>query len=388
MKTVQTQLDVTHPGVSGNEDIREQMWRRLPRWLQPLLTELTGKAATHEIALWRWTWWSRLAAALLWLTLATLASGRLVDQSPGWWLLIPLPWVLATSVMQTLQTNYLHHASHGSLSGKRRLDQLVSEALSVLILYRPFAAYQPDHMLHHGRLGLTEDVDLQFIVKLGFAPGMTRSFYWRQLWRTIFSFAFHGRWIASRLRANFVTASPLRRVTAVAYVGGLGLIASLVGIWTLLLAWLLPVLVFLQVSLLLQLVTEHTWTRHVDKNVRVSIASLTHGRYFGEPLPRENTVSSWAGWWLRLVLIHLPSRMLVAPGDLANHDFHHRHPVARTQWPNAAYARRDDVMSGHQGWPVYTEIWGVRAMFNATFDALGRLPRDARLGQPETYSRS
>ena len=387
MKTVQTQLDSTSPGASADEDIREQMWRRLPRWLQPWLTEVTGKAATHETAPWRWTWWSRLAVALVWLTLSTLASGWLVEQSPPWWLLIPLPWLVATSVMQTLQTNFLHHASHGNLSGKQRFDQLISEALSVLILYRPFAAYQPDHLLHHGRLGLVDDVDLQFIVRLGFVPGMSRHFYWGQFWRTIFSPGFHGRWILSRLRANFVTASPLRRAAAVAYSGGLVLIATWVGAWTLLLAWLVPIFVLLQISLFLQLVTEHTWVRRPDKNVRASIASLTYDRYFGEPLPRNNAAYGWTVWWLRFAFIHLPSRMLVAPGDLANHSWHHRHPLARALWPNAAYARRDDLTSGHQGWPAYTEIWGVRAMFNATFDALGGLPRDATLGQPETYNK-
>ena len=126
--------DSTLFGTPTENNIREQMWHRLPRWLQPLLTAVTGKAATHETPLWRWTWWSKLAVAFFWLTLSTLSSGWLVEQTPPWWLLLPFPWLVAASVLQTLQTNFLHHASHRNLSGKEQLDQWVAEALSVLIL--------------------------------------------------------------------------------------------------------------------------------------------------------------------------------------------------------------------------------------------------------------
>ncbi len=386
MNTLQKQVDPKNLGLRADEDIREQMWHRLPRWLQPILTEVTGKAAMHETAPWRWTWWSRLAVSFFWLTVATLASAWLVQQSPLWWLLFPIPWVVATSVMQTFQTGYLHHASHRALSGKRWLDRFVGEALSVLIFIRPLAEYQPEHMLHHGRLALTEDVDLRFIANF-FEPGKSRHFYWAQLWCMIFSPVFHAQWLANRLQANFVTASLLRRAAAAAYVGGLAILVIYVGIWTVFFAWLLPIFVLLQASLLLEVVTEHTWVRRDNENARLSIANLTHGRFFGEPLPSRDSVVAWAGWWLRLGLIHLPSRMLVAPGDLANHDFHHRHPVAQEQWPNAAYARRDDLLQSHEGWPAYSETWGVFVMFNKTFAGLSQLPCDAKLGHPETYGK-
>jgi hypothetical protein len=85
-----------------------------------------------------------------------------------------------------------------------------------------------------------------------------------------------------------------------------------------------------------------------------------------------------------MLLISLPERLFVAPGDLPNHDWHHRHTLG--DWANSAYARRDDVEVGSSDWGSYTEHWGFRAAANATFQLLSSLPKDAVLGEPTTYA--
>ena len=88
-----------------------------------------------------------------------------------------------------------------------------------------------------------------------------------------------------------------------------------------------------------------------------------------------------------MVFVHAPQRWFVVPGDLPNHDWHHRNPSARLQWPNAAYARRDDQQQPAPQWPPYTEHWGLVNWLNKTFDALASLPAQATLGEPSTYTK-
>ena len=94
---------------------------------------------------------------------------------------------------------------------------------------------------------------------------------------------------------------------------------------------------------------------------------------------------AWMAWTARMVLVHLPSRLFVAPGDLPNHDFHHRLP--KGDWANSAYARRDDGLANTETgrWPDYTERWGFAAAVGETFGLLASLPADAVLGDPLTY---
>ena len=74
-------------------------------------------------------------------------------------------------------------------------------------------------------------------------------------------------------------------------------------------------------------------------------------------------------WWLRLFVIHLPSRMLVLVGDAPCHDYHHRRPKAK-DWSNYIFARQKEVVSLPPGAPPFTEVWGVAAAIDATFHSL------------------
>jgi hypothetical protein len=88
------------------------------------------------------------------------------------------------------------------------------------------------------------------------------------------------------------------------------------------------------------------------------------GRFCGRSVPArrgDNAVVyglHWMLWVLEHALYHLPVRLVVLPGDLPQHDFHHRNP-GTMRWPNATYAREDDVNEGDPRWPPYLEFWGL-----------------------------
>ena len=121
-----------------------------------------------------------------------------------------------------------------------------------------------------------------------------------------------------------------------------------------------------------------------------AVASLTSGRFVGEAVPSPDLVGTeaalaWTRWTARMALVHLPARLAIVPSDLPSHDWHHAHPKTRA-WANAAYERRDEVLSGSVKARRYTEIWGVGAAIEATFARLSALPPGATLGQPLTYA--
>jgi hypothetical protein len=75
-----------------------------------------------------------------------------------------------------------------------------------------------------------------------------------------------------------------------------------------------------------------------DKPSSVSVAArranVSSARIMLDPPPPLVLVGvarfrAWASWWTRLLLIHLPLRILVLPFDLVHHDMHHSHAIER-----------------------------------------------------------
>ena len=81
------------------------------------------------------------------------------------------------------------------------------------------------------------------------------------------------------------------------------------------------------------------------------LGRLTFGRFVGEPIPTHNLppgqwLWAWGLWLIRLLALHIPTRLCVLPGDLCQHDWHHRHP--RGNWSNAGYERQRDLTAAVQ----------------------------------------
>lgn len=384
--------------VRGNEsdgkgNPRESM-QVLPGWLQPILTEITGKAGDEQCP-FRWTWWQRLALSIAVLVLGVSISIAAVECRGACWLLLPAGWLFTTSALRAFQTTFLHHASHKNLTGVEWIDRAIGDALSTIAWITPYKEYSDGHRHHHGKLALWEDVDLRFIVLfMGFVAGKSREAYWRHLGRLIISPRFHAMYLWARTNANLNDATLSRRLSAAAFLITAVALVSLYGVWfQFLLVWIVPTLWLYQVSGLLQVLTEHSWVRDpaLAGQPREQHARLTTGRFVGTHVPAGDmkfgqAILAWIGWTISMGW-QTCIRLFVLPGDLPSHDVHHLKP--QSDWANAPYARRAVVADANQNaGPNYTEAWGLRAALNNTFDALVRLSARAELGRPLTYSES
>lgn len=373
-----------------NNDPRETMLR-LPRWLQPLLTELTGKAPPDEQPWLRWTTAGRLTATLF-TFLASIAASMTAVWIGGWaWLLLPFTWLLTVSSTRVFQTGLVHHASHGRLLRNPRANDFFGELLSLLAVISPLTIYRAFHNKHHSGLGGEADPDLRFIASLGLQPGLTVREYWQRFWVTLLSPRFHAIYLLARLKENFLRAPASRRLASGLFALALLGAAAVTGLWLeFALGYLLPITILTQMSAWAGLLGLHQWVpARGAQSKRAALASLTSGRFVGEPAPAPSLrgwprARAWIGWTVRTGTVHLFQKLAVVPGELASHDWHHEHPVS-WEWANHAYARRDSRAQDEQRRPTYTEFWGVGRAIEATFERLAALPPDAKLGEPLTY---
>lgn len=368
---------------SAGRDVRESL-RRLPGPIQPLLTWLTGKPLLQQQPLFRRTRAGFLAWTLLELASSTAASAMIVRGARWQWPGLLLSWVLTAGAARKLQVTVLHHCVHANFSGSAKLDRWIVEIFSSILLVLDFESYRHDHVtVHHSKkLATLEDPDLKFLLALGFLPGVPRAALWRRLAWTLISPRFHGSFLMARLTSNFARAAPHRRLMALGVHTAVLAIVAATDAWLVwLVAWIFPLTFLYHVAALLQFICEHRWLRVADPGqpAKVVLARLTAGRFMGESPPPPGLAAvrgswAWGGWAARMLLIHLPFRLLVMVGDLPQHDWHHRHVHAR-DWPNAAYARQRDIEAGHPGWPEpYTEVWGLLPAVDAVFVLLSSLP--------------
>lgn len=182
-------------------------------------------------------------------------------------------------------------------------------------------------------------------------PGLPLNENWRHFWRTLCSPRFHARYALARVRANFAEPPLVRRAGSILWGVGLLAVTAISGSWSMLfLAYVLPVGLLTQMSAWAGLLGLHHWVRlgHGKLSTLEELASVTSGRFLGEAAPEpmlKGNVALWEWtWWsVRMLAIHLPVRLAIAPGDLVSHDWHHWH--ATGDWPNAAYARRDTLVN-------------------------------------------
>lgn len=335
-------------------DVRMSM-ARLPRFLQPFLTWLTGLPLPGEAPLFRWTWEGRIASAVAVLILGLWFGMVGWEHSGAAWLLLP-SWLLVTGAARWFYIVAGHYAAHGRLTGSPRGDRFVAEFFSTLMLTIPFDAYHRDHTLYHHskRLGTTEDPDVQFLLKHGFGPGRSFARLWKRLVSTIVSPRYHASYLLERLRQNLVLAPPWRRLAAWTWLLAMPTMVALSGntlLW--LVIWVLPTNVGFQASALLQYLSEHRWLDSTPSG-RTRLARLTFGRFLGDPYPASELshfrrLLTRLRWWFRLLLLHLPARLAVLVGDLPQHDFHHRRLGA---WENATFDRAADQSANVPGWPT------------------------------------
>lgn len=351
---------------------------RFPAWTQHFWTWQTGKALPGQRPLLRHTWASYLAMTLAWF-LGGLAVSvwAVAAMFPFWYLALLGGWFATVCGARMMVLVIAHQSLHRRFSGNPALDAFVGEAVTVLSVFHTFGEFKEEHFDNHHRreiFATPADPPVQFLVDLGFRPGMSRRQLWRRAWAVFLSPAFYGRTAYGRLRSNIVRGR-WRRLGVAAWLGfWLSLPFWLPhGGWALLLAFAVPVILFAQLSALLDRLGEHEWLapRVPEYGHRFYTAASTAARFCGAPVPARGTpfgkqTAQWIRWTAATLLYHLPARLLVVVGDLPNHDYHHRYP-STPDWTAAAYARQHDIDTGMAGGPPYQEVWGMGAAIDRLF---------------------
>ncbi|MER5884170.1 fatty acid desaturase [Streptomyces sp. NPDC001941] len=386
MSEVNSPRTPSAPAPVGTDPVRESM-QVLPRALAGPLTLLTGRPYAGQRAPGL-TPTRHLVNALVSVVLGVAAScaGLAVG---GWCLLLLVPgWAMALHGARNLRMMIYHQCAHQNMWRKRRADELVGKLIAACLMIQDFDRYSAEHVGdHHALHHMTRrDPTVQaFLVTLELRPGMSRGRMWRRVLGKAVSPWFHARFLWARVRSYYAYATPAWRAGTTA---GYALVAAVVtwqGLWPYaLLAWLLPMTLFFQVSNVFRLCVKHSFPQPGQEPRRGKdyFASLTNAIFIGERAPSAELPFiarqlAWSRWWLRMALVHFPSRYLVLTGDTVVHDFHHRHPMSR-DWADYVFAREADHVKGSPGWPAYHEVWGLVAAIDHVFDSL-------RTADPEEY---
>ena len=358
--------------------VRDSMLR-LPGFLQMPLTLLTGKPHTGQRPL-RLTPTTHLVCAFGSVAAGLTASGVALAAG-GWWLAMLVPgWAMTLHGTRNLRMMIFHQCAHRNMWGRRRPDRVLGKIVAAVLVVQHFERYSAEHVTDHHALHhmtLRDPTVQAFLVSLELRPGMTRAQVWRRVIGKLVSPVFHARFLRARIRSYIHAASPVERTLTATGYAAVALAATALHAWTfLLVAWVLPLTLFFQVSNTLRLCVKHTFPHPgvTKRRGRAYFANLTNAIFLGEPAPSPvlrgfERVLAWARWWLRLLLVHFPARYLVLTGDTVCHDFHHRHPMSR-DWANYIFARQADIDGGHRGWPPYREVWGLIPAINLVFGSL------------------
>lgn len=302
---------------------------------------------------------------------------------------VPWPWYPAFAVFEyftliattgrfrSLQVGYAHAAIHGMMSHRWPFMNRVVEvvALAVSLGLNP-QQYKHEHIKggHHKRrvFATKNDADADFLYRFGFRPGMSVKALWQNLWLTIFSPAFHVTFAESRMKSALIFSDETHRKAVLVWIMFIVLMIMLLPWWAVVVAIIVPLGPLLHISSLLQFLTEHRWMiSEAAPTDMQQYADRCCGRFCGEALPK-----AWGkrcGWFLRMLLVHLPTRIGILVGDLPAHDAHHLAgplKVSPLKWRDAIFERENEILRGDQFKMASRENWGLKAQIDWVFEGL------------------
>lgn len=366
-------------------DPRESMKQAFPDWMQPLLTRVTAKPYQGEPIRKRTVIEHFVTAFLaLFVGIALSSSGVALSSLAGL-ALVPLGWVLTLHGAHKLHLTIRHADSHSAVSGNRKLDDHIGNAISILTISLNYMAYKERHLrVHHAaRLLKPGDGTYEFLINtVGLKPGMKVSHLWRKVLVSLVSPRIHLRTLLERIMDCFLSNDTVHNTLAALFWGAILTGVHLTHLWIpFLVVWVIPITILFNWVTALRLFVEHRWPHPKYRNVRhrEALAEMTAAIFFGDPAPQnDGSISDfemgkkWAMWWIRFLGYHLPARALVLPGDAPCHDYHHRRPMS-TEWTHAPFARQRDVDEGCTDWPKpYIESWGLDAAIHEVLVSLSK----------------
>ena len=235
------------------------MSHRLPEALQPFLTWLTAQPVPGQPIQER-SPLSFIAVASMQTILGALATVVAIQVAPA---LAPLGMLLTTAGLGLFQVVIFHHCSHGTVFRSRELNVRIGRIISAILLFKHFDHYKHEHMLHHShnKLLTEEDEFADFVfntcrLDAGVAHAELRR---RVLWGLV-SPAFHARFTVRRVKVAWFSHDRQHNAIGIAAWAALALLAGYTGHWlAFLLAWVVPVTIFLQAATVGRILCEHSF---------------------------------------------------------------------------------------------------------------------------------
>ncbi|RQS14482.1 fatty acid desaturase [Burkholderia sp. Bp8998] len=334
----------------------------LPKVLQPFLTWLTGVPLAGQSPLFLWSSWSLLTCTIVEILTGVLTGIAALHFLYWGVVLLPVSWLLTVGGTRTLYVVIEHSCTHHIFSRSRSANKLVAELISSLFWTHSYADFKLDHTTHHRATRLSEDPDTRFLNEWGFHAGMPIESVFRRIVRTSFSPRYHALIFFERVRSSF-SGSAFKLAASLIYACIVACVLSIFHIWIYwIVLWIFPIVVLFQISMLLNILTEHRWPPERQDRER-NLAEVCFGRFCGERVPFTSHAAFherlrlWTVWWMRVVFIYVPYRVFVLVGDEPQHDLHHRQPMS--DWANAKFARFQLVSNaGQDKHGPYTEAWG------------------------------
>lgn len=362
------------PRPSGEDKtvrVRQLLEDRLPKGSQWLLTAVTGQPRDGEQPLFE-----PPTPVLVGLELVALGGAIAVGVLPFVgtpWALPLLPYAFGTAVgrLRWLQTELTHYVIHGA-PGE-------SPWWATLGTVIPLAQNEDDYMTEHvgvhhplKTFATSEDPDATVLAKFGIISGLGEAELMRRLRRNLVSPRFHAWFLKTRTLSNIWKPKKLyRRIVGVVWLG------FIMGLLTVMppAAWIVmvagPYTIGYQMSALLQFATEHLWGGDVPPGTRRAVA-LSQGRFCGEA-PPEGGITAWSTWTMRMLTIHLLTRLAILPGSLPSHDAHHvAEKLTVKTWRRATYVRSDLIAEGNDKGMAERESWGIVPALRAVFESMSR----------------
>ena len=311
-------------------DPRQELYLRLPRFTQPLITWLSGIPYLGEqqkikitslLVILNGCWFISLGLAIFYL------SGDL-----KWFGAIPcyiIGFLFLVGGTRRLDVLIIHQSLHNKVFKRKSANKFIGEALSILLFRTPYAENKREHLGHHSGPCDENDGDVQFLKDAGIAFCASKNSLYVQLLKAMLSPKFHFKFIKNRVMSNLAFSNPLIRLfLSWAYISLLFIPTYFWGseyIIKVTLYWLVPIFIGFQISTFVYTATEHRWwifnnqkqerTKDRDK--------LNFARVCCNIAPEKTGYTQWMKWWIVTLLIHVPTRLFIIVGDTLQHDLHH-----------------------------------------------------------------
>jgi len=156
-----------------------------PKCMQNFFTWLTGKAIKRQEPLFifnRWVHFFVPFSLFLGGILANLyVSPRFISHE---WVLRPMFWTLTVAGIRNMVLTIRHECVHNNFVANPKVNKILGEFVTIILLIRTAKAYQYDHVsLHHNSdiLCTSQDPHVMYLSKYGLKFGVSKKALWIRL---------------------------------------------------------------------------------------------------------------------------------------------------------------------------------------------------------------